>query len=116
MRFWRKAENKQRDSTDVKTITVDLDAHKALSQKPGQSFSQVSKEPRKSIGDLLAILKDVRVSEETLDVIEAQIRARRERAPPESSSCDPPAERQLSEIGFHKVSDPPPVVRRIGIR
>ena len=64
----------------VKTITIDLDAYKALSRhkKPGQSFSQANKEPRKSIGDLLTILKDVRVSEETLDVIEAQIRARRE--------------------------------------
>ena len=67
----------------VKTITIDLDAYKALSRhkRPGQSFSQVIKEyftPPKTGGDLLSVLEDVRVSEETLDSIEAQIRDRRE--------------------------------------
>ena len=67
----------------VKTITLDLEAYRALSRhkRPGQSFSQVIKEhfaPPKTGGDLLAVLEEVHVSEETLDAIEAQIRARRE--------------------------------------
>jgi hypothetical protein len=44
-------------------------------------FSQVIKEyftPPKTGGDLLSVLEDVRVSEGTLDSIEAQIRTRRE--------------------------------------
>lgn len=70
-------------SMAVKTITIDMDAYEALSRrkKPGQSFSQVIKEyfsPPKTGGDLLTALEEVRVSEDALDAIEAQIRARRE--------------------------------------
>ena len=65
----------------VKTITIDLDAYEILARakKPGQSFSQVIKERlgRKTGRDLWAALEDARVSDETLNRVEDQIKARR---------------------------------------
>jgi predicted CopG family antitoxin len=65
----------------VKTITIDLEAYDILARakKSGQSFSQVIKERlgRKTGRDLWAALARGVPSEETLDRVEAQIRARR---------------------------------------
>jgi predicted CopG family antitoxin len=66
----------------VKTITIDLEAYEALARRkrPGQSFSEVIKQhfAGGSTGqDLLDAVKRLRVSEEILDAVEAQIRARR---------------------------------------
>ena len=65
----------------VKTITIDLDAYEVLARakKPGQSFSKVIKERlgAKTGRDLWAALADVAPSEDMLDRVEAQIRARR---------------------------------------
>lgn len=66
----------------VKTITIDLEAYEALSRNKGegQSFSQVIKEHfgrRRTGRDLAALLREVRVSESTLDAIDAVIQERR---------------------------------------
>jgi predicted CopG family antitoxin len=65
----------------VKTITIDLDAYDILSRskRPGQSFSQVIKERlgHKTGRDLWSALARSAPSEETLDLIEKQIKARR---------------------------------------
>ncbi len=65
----------------VKTITIDLEAYDMLarSKKAGQSFSQVIKERlgRKTGRDLWNAIAQGVPSEETLDAIDAQIRARR---------------------------------------
>lgn len=65
----------------VKTITIDMDAYKALSRhkKPGQSFSQVIKEHfggRKTGRHLEVAVRALNFSEEALDSMEAQLRAR----------------------------------------
>ena len=62
----------------VKTITIDIEAYETLARckKPGQSFSQVIKErvgTRKTGQDLWNAL----ASEETLDLIDAQVKVRR---------------------------------------
>ena len=66
----------------VKTITIDLEAYDILSRgkKPGQSFSRVIKErlgKRKTGRDLWHALTGEVPSKETLDHVEAQIKARR---------------------------------------
>ncbi|HET9226417.1 MAG TPA: antitoxin VapB family protein [Thermoanaerobaculia bacterium] len=65
----------------VKTITIDLEAYGLLSRhkREGQSFSQVIKEHfagKKKGKDLLAALKHVQVTDQTLDAIEEQVRSR----------------------------------------
>lgn len=59
----------------VKTITIDLEAYETLSRhkRPGQSFSQVIKEklgPVKTGAGLLRAVKQLRLSEDTLDAME----------------------------------------------
>lgn len=66
----------------VKTITIDLEAYGLLSRRKeeGQSFSQVIKQHFKrqpTVADFRAVLRSVRLSDDTLDAIETQIRARR---------------------------------------
>ena len=65
----------------VKTITIDLEAYEILARhkKPGQSFSEVIKErlgPLKTAGEFRRMLREVKLSESTLDAIEAQVKAR----------------------------------------
>jgi predicted CopG family antitoxin len=66
----------------VKRITIDLEAYEILSRHKGrgQSFSQIIKQcfgGRKTASDLQRALQTLRLSEETLDAIESEIRARR---------------------------------------
>jgi predicted CopG family antitoxin len=66
----------------VKTITIDLEAYEILarSKQPGESFSQVIKKRlgRRLTGrDLLGLAGRTRVSDDTLDAIEEQVRERR---------------------------------------
>ena len=66
----------------VKTITIDLEAYDVLSRgkRPGQSFSQVIKErlgTQKTGRDLWRALERQLPSDETLDRVDALIRARR---------------------------------------
>ncbi len=66
----------------VKTITIDIEAYETLARckKPGQSFSQVIKErvgTRKTGQDLWNALARGTPSEETLDLIDAQVKTRR---------------------------------------
>jgi predicted CopG family antitoxin len=66
----------------VKTITIDLEAYDLLARlkRPGQSFSQVLKERlggRSTGHDLREALEKARLSDETVDAIEAQVRTRR---------------------------------------
>lgn len=70
----------------VKTITIDLEAYEALARRkrPGQSFSQVIKQhfASGSTGrDILAAVKQFKLSEDTLDAMAAQIRMRRRSVP-----------------------------------
>jgi predicted CopG family antitoxin len=70
----------------VKTITIDVEAYKILSRRKraGQSFSDVIKEQlgrRKTGADLRTVLKQVHLSPQTLDRIEAQLRERRRNPP-----------------------------------
>jgi len=66
----------------VKTITIDLEAYEILARHKGrgQSFSDVIKERlgRQFTGrDLRALVARIQVSSETLDAIDARVRARR---------------------------------------
>jgi predicted CopG family antitoxin len=66
----------------VKTITIDMAAYEALvrHKREGESFSRVIKSHfgRKRTGrDLEAVLEQVRLSEKTIDGIEAVVKARR---------------------------------------
>jgi len=66
----------------VKTITIDLEAYEILSRRKrdGQSFSKVIKEQlggKKTGADLRAVLKQVHLSPQTVDRVEAQIRERK---------------------------------------
>ena len=70
----------------VKTITIDLEAYEILSRRKraGQSFSKVIKEElgrAKTGADLRAIVKQVRLSRQTLDKVEIQLRERRRNPP-----------------------------------
>lgn len=66
----------------VKTITIDMEAYEVLSRykRDGQSFSQVIKEHfgrQMTVGRFRERLRSVRLSDDTLDAIEAQIKARK---------------------------------------
>ena len=66
----------------VKTITIDMEAYEVLSRykRDGQSFSQVIKEHfgrQMTIGRFRERLRSVRLSDDTLDAIEAQVKARK---------------------------------------
>jgi predicted CopG family antitoxin len=70
----------------VKTITLDLEAYETLARhkRKGESFSRVIKEHfgrRKTARDLVAVLKEVRLSDETVDATAALIRRRRRDRP-----------------------------------
>jgi predicted CopG family antitoxin len=70
----------------VKTITIDVEAYDLLARykRPGQSFSQVIKErigSTRTGRDLARALDAARVSEKTLDAIDATVRARRRDRP-----------------------------------
>jgi predicted CopG family antitoxin len=65
----------------VKTITIDLEAYDALARhkRPGQSFSQVIKQhfgPRKTVAAFRRSLRDVHLSDRTLEGMERMIRSR----------------------------------------
>jgi predicted CopG family antitoxin len=65
----------------LKTISIDADAYEALARakRQDQTFSEVIKAHfgrRTTGGDFERALADFKVSEETLDAIEEQIRAR----------------------------------------
>ncbi|MGH9386392.1 MAG: antitoxin VapB family protein [Vicinamibacterales bacterium] len=67
----------------VKTITIDLEAYGLLARRKeeGQSFSQVIKEHfgrQPTVAGFRAILRSVRLSDQTLDAVEGQVRARRD--------------------------------------
>jgi len=69
----------------VKTITIDLEAYEILSRckRPGESFSQTIKHrlgKHATGGDLRAAIARTRLSEDTLEAIDAQVRARRSSA------------------------------------
>ena len=66
----------------VKTITIDMEAYGILARRKreGQSFSQVIKAhfgPQPTVGRFRELVKTVRLSGDTLDAIEQQIRDRR---------------------------------------
>ena len=66
----------------VKTITIDIEAYGLLSRHKGdgESFSQVIKKHfrrQPTVADFKAIVRKVRLSDETLDAMEEQVRARR---------------------------------------
>jgi predicted CopG family antitoxin len=69
----------------VKTITIDLEAYDALARhkRPGESFSDVIKKQFKggTAADLLRAAQRANVSEETLDLVERQIKLRRRSRP-----------------------------------
>jgi predicted CopG family antitoxin len=66
----------------VKTITIDVDSYELLARgkRPGQSFSQVIKAhfgPRPTVAGFRKAIATIRLSEETLDAVERQVRSRR---------------------------------------
>ena len=66
----------------VKTITIDMEAYNLLSRRKreGESFSDVIKAhfgPLPTAGRFRELIKTVRLSEETLRHIEAQVRDRK---------------------------------------
>jgi predicted CopG family antitoxin len=66
----------------VKTVTIDTEAYDLLSRhkREGQSFSQVIKEHfsgAKKGRDLMAVLREVSLSEEALDAVEEQVNRRK---------------------------------------
>lgn len=66
----------------VTTITIDLDAYALLARRksPGQSFSQVIKAHfggQPTARSFRAAVRSIRLSDETLDAMDAQVRARR---------------------------------------
>jgi predicted CopG family antitoxin len=66
----------------VKTITIDLEAYEALARhkREGESFSQVIKARfgrRRTGRDLKELLKQVRMSDAAIDLVDEVVRARR---------------------------------------
>jgi predicted CopG family antitoxin len=66
----------------VKTITIDLEAYSLLSRRtqPGQSFSEVIKAPfgpQPTAHRFRELLPTLRLSEDALDGMDRQVRARR---------------------------------------
>jgi predicted CopG family antitoxin len=67
----------------VKTITIDLEAYELLARQKGEgeSFSKVIKArfgPLPTAGRFRALVRALRVSDETLDGADRQVRARRD--------------------------------------
>ena len=67
----------------VKTITIDIEAYTLLARQKatGQSFSQVIKEHfgrQPTVATFKKIIRSVKLSEDTLNAIEAQVRARKD--------------------------------------
>ena len=65
----------------VKTITIDLDAYNLLARHKaeGQSFSQVIKAhfgQQPTAGRFRTLVRGIRVSDQALDAMDAQVRAR----------------------------------------
>ena len=65
----------------IKTIELDAEAYEALARqtRPGQTFSEVIKQHFGrcgSVEELDQLAAELKVSEDTLDAIEAQIQAR----------------------------------------
>jgi predicted CopG family antitoxin len=66
----------------VKTITIDLEAYSLLARQKaeGQSFSQVIKAHfgrQPTAGRFRTLLRDVRMSSETVEAMDRQVRERR---------------------------------------
>lgn len=66
----------------VKTITIDLEAYSLLARRKreGESFSDVIKAhfgPLPTAGRFRALMRTVRISDEALDHMEAQVRDRK---------------------------------------
>jgi predicted CopG family antitoxin len=66
----------------VKTITIDIEAYTLLARRKreGESFSDVIKAhfgPLPTAGRFRQIIRTVRISEDALNQMEAQVRARR---------------------------------------
>lgn len=66
----------------VKTITIDLEAYALLARRkqPGQSFSRVIKAHfgrQPTAADFRAILRGVRIGDDTIAAMDGEVRARR---------------------------------------